>query len=93
MTWRVRAKMLLHVWSYDFYDMTLSTELQRRHVINLFWSLFSFVNNKEIWKEKCEAGRLNFDLGSKKSKAQITVSFVYNPWRAAFNVKSSTQKG
>ena len=26
MTSRVRAKVLLHVWSYDFYDMTLSTE-------------------------------------------------------------------
>ena len=23
---RVRAKVVLHVWSYDFYDMTLSTE-------------------------------------------------------------------
>ena len=33
MTLRVRAEMLLHVWSYDFYDMTLSTEWQRRHVI------------------------------------------------------------
>ena len=32
---RVRAKVLLHVWSYDFYGMTLSTELQRRHVINI----------------------------------------------------------
>ena len=27
-TYTVRAKMLLHVWSYDFYDMTLSTEKQ-----------------------------------------------------------------
>ena len=26
MTLRLRAKVLLHVWSYDFYDMTLSTE-------------------------------------------------------------------
>ena len=26
MTLRLRAKMLLHVWSYDFYDTTLSTE-------------------------------------------------------------------
>ena len=33
MTLRVRAKVLLHVWSYDFYDMTLSTEEQRRHVM------------------------------------------------------------
>ena len=27
-------KLLLHVWSYDFYDMTLSTGKQRRHMIN-----------------------------------------------------------
>ena len=33
MTLRVRAKVLLHVWSYDWYDMTLFTELQRRHTI------------------------------------------------------------
>ena len=26
MTLRVRAKMLCKVWSYDFYDVTLSTE-------------------------------------------------------------------
>ena len=26
MTLYVRAKMLCNVWSYDFYDMTLSTE-------------------------------------------------------------------
>ena len=25
-TLRVHAKVLLHVWLYDFYDMTLSTE-------------------------------------------------------------------
>ena len=34
MTLRIHAKVLLHVWSYDFYDMTLSTEQQRRHMIN-----------------------------------------------------------
>ena len=35
MTLRIRAKVLLHVWPYDFCDMTLSTESQRRHMINL----------------------------------------------------------
>ena len=34
MTLRILAKVLLHVWSYDFYDMTLSTGKQRRHMIN-----------------------------------------------------------
>ena len=29
----IPAKVLLHVWSYDFYDMTLSTGKQRRHMI------------------------------------------------------------
>ena len=36
MTLRIPAKVLLHVWSYDFYDMTLSTGKQRRHMINIF---------------------------------------------------------
>ena len=34
MTLLIPAKVLLHVWSYDFYDMTLSTGKQRRHMIN-----------------------------------------------------------
>ena len=33
MTLRVCAKVLLHVWSYGFYDMTLSTQLQQGHII------------------------------------------------------------
>ena len=33
MTLRIPAKVLLHVCSYDFYDMTLSTGKQRRHMI------------------------------------------------------------
>ena len=35
MTLRKRAKVLLHVYSYDFYDTTLSTEKQHRHMINV----------------------------------------------------------
>ena len=35
MTLRIPAKVLIHVWSYDFYDMTLSTGKQRRHMILL----------------------------------------------------------
>ena len=31
---RIPAKVLIHVWSYDFYDMTLSTGKQRRQMIN-----------------------------------------------------------
>ena len=30
----ISAKVLIHVWSYDFYDMMLSTGKQRRHMIN-----------------------------------------------------------
>ena len=30
------VKVLLHVWSYGFYDTTLSTEYQRRHMMKLF---------------------------------------------------------
>ena len=33
MTLRIPAKVLIHVWSYDFYDMTLSAGKQQRHVI------------------------------------------------------------
>ena len=33
MTLRIPAKVLLHVWSYDFYDMTLSPGKQRRQMI------------------------------------------------------------
>ena len=36
MTLRIPAKVLLHVWLYDFYDMTLSTGKQRRHMIKVF---------------------------------------------------------
>ena len=36
MTLRIPAKVLLHVCSYDFYDMTLSTGKQRRHMINMY---------------------------------------------------------
>ena len=36
MTLRIPAKVLIHVWSYDFYDMTLSTGKQRRHMINRY---------------------------------------------------------
>ena len=32
----VRAKKLLHVWSYEFYDITLISEQQQRHMINRF---------------------------------------------------------
>ena len=33
MTLRIPAKVLIHVWSYDFYDMMLSTGKQPRHMI------------------------------------------------------------
>ena len=33
MTLRIPAKVLIHTWSYDFYDMMLSTGKQRRHMI------------------------------------------------------------
>ena len=43
MTLHIPAKVLLHVWSYDFYDMTLSTGKQQRHMIILFIYLFIWV--------------------------------------------------
>ena len=44
MTLRIPAKVLIHVWSYDFYDMTLSTGKQRRHMINMFKRLGTLMN-------------------------------------------------
>ena len=41
---RVRAKVLLHAWSYDFYDTTLSTEKQRCHIIKFVNSMFKYVS-------------------------------------------------
>ena len=35
MTLRIPAKVLTHVWSYDFYKMTLSTGKQQRHMIKV----------------------------------------------------------
>ena len=33
MTLRASNQVLCNVWSYDFYDTTLATEKQRRHMI------------------------------------------------------------
>ena len=33
MTLGITAKVLIHVWLYDFYDVTLSPGKQRRHMI------------------------------------------------------------
>ena len=34
MTLHIPAKVLIHAWSYDFYDMKLFAGKQRRHMIN-----------------------------------------------------------
>ena len=60
MTLRVCAKVLLHVWSYDLYDTTLSTEkyiLMRAH------------NVKFKRKEKLFQIKHEFDI--KKAKTQM----------------------
>ena len=64
MTLRLRAKVLLQVWAYDFYDTTLSTEKQRRHMVKvgkrdssvqdieggcIMIFLFEITNKKYIW--------------------------------------------
>ena len=43
MTLPVRAKVLLPVWSYDFYDTTLFIEYQRRNVIKKFFSGLRYI--------------------------------------------------
>ena len=46
MTLRIPVKVLLHVWSYDFYDMMLSTGKQRRHMIS---TIMSHIMRKPTW--------------------------------------------
>ena len=41
-------KSVIHVWSYDFYDMTLSTGKQRRHmIIHILTHLAYIANGKK----------------------------------------------
>ena len=65
MTLRIPAKVLIHVWSYDFYDMTLATRKQRGHMINTFivnaeinQTSFTNITMKEILLE----GRNSYGL-------------------------------
>ena len=39
MSLHIPAKVLIHVWTYDFYDMTLFTGKRRRHMINVVMSV------------------------------------------------------
>ena len=48
MTLLISAKVLLHVGSYDFYDMTLSTGKQRRHMIKYDINPRTHRNRSEI---------------------------------------------
>ena len=53
MTLHIAAKVLIQVWSYDFYDMTLSTGKQRRHMINIFSQVLTILSTvKEKIKHK-----------------------------------------
>ena len=45
MTLRIPAKVLIQVWSYNFYDMTLSTGKQRRHMIKRLISAEAVLTN------------------------------------------------
>ena len=61
MTLRIPAKVLLHVWSYDFYDMTLSTGKQRRHMIIMIMNfIFLYQNILFLYK------RASFCINSEK---------------------------
>ena len=54
MTLRIPTKVLIHVWSYDFYDMTLSTGKQRRHMINLIITLcLGSIETHSVISELC----------------------------------------
>ena len=53
MTLRVRTKVLLHVWPYNFYDTTLSTEEQRCHIYRLL-NFFGNIRHEFIWRRTHE---------------------------------------
>ena len=79
MTLRIPAKVLLHVWSYDFYDMTLSTGKQRRHMIihiiiyllqNMF---FLHMRYRQELRSRIAAQYLESRIRSKIDKTHITL--------------------
>ena len=43
MTLRIPVKVIIHMWLYDFYDMTLSTGKQRHHMISTFINIVFFL--------------------------------------------------
>ena len=47
MSLHIPAKVLIHVWSYDFYDMSLSTGKQLCHMINVHNGTF-FVKSTSV---------------------------------------------
>ena len=55
MTLCLRAKELLHVWSYDIYDMALSTNKQRRHMINV--KTYMTVNGCKLFRKRAKIDR------------------------------------
>ena len=58
MTLLIPAKVLLHVWSYDFYDMTLSTGKQRRHMINDFLKRSFNVHTQQALQNGSHMGKI-----------------------------------
>ena len=55
MTLLIPAKVLLHVWSYDFYNMTLSTGKQRCDMINIL----SLVTHNLLFLNQWKRERIN----------------------------------
>ena len=68
MTLRLCAKVLLHVWSYDFYDMTLSTEEQQRH--------FAFIKIQYMYI-------LSYKMGGWMNYDFMSFSIVFQSYRDA----------
>ena len=50
MTLRIHVKVFLHVRSYEFYEITLSTEEERRNMINMFYVI---TNYKFVTGDSC----------------------------------------
>ena len=77
MTLRIPAKVLLHVWSYDFYDMTLSTGKQRRHMINIYIIMLLIYEKAQVGNDQDNycAIRKKFPLQKTEvGKTKLTIS-------------------
>ena len=92
MTLRIPAKVLLHVWSYDFYDMTLSTRKQRRHMINTVHEFSRIVFHQQSFVTFRITGCFS-GVSVVPGELKMYNYYMYNLAMYCFLLFSSYQKG